>query len=245
MWRARALSVSWLILLTAGAWAGQPWKQKPSKDWDKHDVDQILRNSPWAQVITVPYSPLAFTDDRLETGKSMQIGKVVRDPGKDPMDVGSADSRVWNPEGVFVLRWESSRTIRRALSRQAELQGGQTPVPSEAKLATDPEDYELVMVAESIVRLPERDAAALASNTYIQGKLAAARIHPDRIEFRRDPNSDRVTAVAFHFPRHTPDGVLVIHANEEAIEFFCQVGPRRFRARFIPKQMTGRDGPDL
>jgi hypothetical protein len=245
MWRSRVLFAVLLMLSVAAAWAGQPWKQKKVEDWDKHDVDQILRNSPWAQVITVAYSPFAFTSDRPEVGKSVQVGRVIRDPGKDPMDPPSADSSVWNPEGVFVLCWESSRTIRRALARKAVLQGSKTPAPSEEQMTTEPEDYELVMVAESIVRLPDSDAATLASNTYIQGKLAGEKVHPERIEFRPDPNTGRIAAVVFHFARRTPEGQPVVGAREEAIEFFSQVGPRVFHAKFSPKQMASREGPDL
>jgi hypothetical protein len=245
MWRSRLLFALLLTLSAAWTWAGQPWKQKPFEKWDKHDVDQILRNSPWAQVITVAYSPLAFTSNQPETGVGTQVGRVIRDPGKDPLDVGGADSKVWTPEGVFVLRWESSRTIRRALARKAVLQGSKTPALSEAQLTTEPEDYELVMVAESIVRLPDNDAATLASNTYIQGKLAGEKVHPQRIEFRDDPNTGRTTAVVFHFARQTPEGQPVVRAHEEAVEFFCQVGPRVFHAKFVPKQMASPEGPDL
>ncbi len=234
-----------LILSASGAWAGQPWKQKAVQDWDKHDVNQILRNSPWAQVITVPYSPLGFTSDQKETGTSIQVGKVIRDPGKDPLDVGSSDTRVWNPDGIFVLRWESSRTIRRALARQATLQGNKTASLADSQFTGELDEYELVMVSESIVRLPDTDAATLASNTYLQGKLASDKIHPQRIGFRSDPDSGRTIAVEFHFPRRTPDGHPLFLVNEENVEFFCQVGPRIFHAKFHPKQMNFGEGPDL
>src|SRR5262249_1553193 len=197
MMRTRAWVVVLPTLLMAWAWAGQPWKQKKPENWDKHDVDQILRGSPWAQVITVAASPFAFNGDRQETGKGTQIGSVIRDPGKDPLDVGSADARTWNPEGGFVLRWESSLTIRRALSRKAALQGSKTAASSEEELATEPDDYELVMVAESVVRLPDSDANTLASHTYLQGKLSGDQVHPDRVVFRPDPDSGRVAAVEF------------------------------------------------
>jgi hypothetical protein len=242
MWRTRVV-VTALLIIAVAAWAAEPWKQKPFQNWDKHDVERILRNSPWAQVITVAYSPMAFTSERPETGKSKQVGKVIRDPGKDPLDVPAADTRVWNPEGVFVLRWESSRTIRRALYRQATLQGSKTT--SQAQLESEPEFYELVMVAESIVRLPDDDASGLAGRTYIQGKLAGEKIQPQRVEFRRNPDNDRVVAVVFLFPRRTRTGEPTIGANEETIEFFSQVGPRVFRAKFHPRQMASAEGPDL
>jgi hypothetical protein len=242
MLRTRRL-VTALVIFAVAAWAAQPWKEKPFQNWDKHDVERILRNSPWAQVITVAYHPSAFTSERPETGKSTQVGKVIRDPGKDPLDVPSADTRVWNPEGVFVLRWESSRTIRRALYRQATLQGSKTA--SQAQLESEPEFYELVMVAESVVRLPDDDAAALAASTYIQGKLGGEHVHPRRVEFRRNPDNDRVVAVVFLFPRRTQAGQPTLRANEETIEFYSQVGPRVFHAKFHPRQMTSAEGPDL
>jgi hypothetical protein len=231
-----------LVLLTTG-WAAEPWKQKPFQNWDKHDVERILRNSPWAQVITVAYHPSAFTSERPETGKSTQVGKVIRDPGKDPLDVPAADTRVWNPEGVFVLRWESSRTIRRALYQQATLQGNKPA--SQDQLESEPEFYELVMVAESVVRLPDDDPKGLADRTYIQGKPAGEKIHAQRVEFRLNPDNDRVIAVVFLFPRRTRTGEPTVHANEESIEFFSQVGPRVFHAKFHPRQMASAEGPDL
>jgi hypothetical protein len=245
MLRTRALVVVLPTLLIALAWAGQPWKQKKPENWDKHDVDQILRASPWAQVITVAPSPTVFTSERPEVGRGTQIGSVNRDPGKDPLDIGSADARTWNPEGVFVLRWESSRTIRRALSRKAALQRGKTAASSEEELATEPDDYELVMVAESVVRLPDSEANTLASHTYLQGKLSGEQVHPDRVVFRPDPDSGRVVAVEFHFARRTSSGKPIVWANEETIEFFSQVGPRVFHAKFHPKQMDFGEGPDL
>lgn len=243
MRRTCTLVPIWLLLLAASGWAGEPWKRKPPENWDKHDVDQILRNSPWAQVVTVPYSPFGFTSDQPETGKGTQVGKVIRDPGKDPLDVGSADARTWSPDGVFVLRWESSRTIRLALARKAMLQGDRAQASSGAEI--EPEDYELVMVTESTVRLPDSNAEGVASNTYLKGKLSGLEIHPRRIEFRRNPDTDRVVAVEFYFGRRTSDGRPIAWTNEEVIEFFCQVGPRTFHAKFHPRQMTSRDGPDL
>lgn len=243
MLRTRALLVVSLILSVALAWAGQPWKQKKPEDWDKHDVNQILRSSPWAQVVTVPASPTAFTSDRPEVGRGTQVGTVIRDPGKDPLDIGSADSRTWNADGVFVLRWESSLTVRRALSRQAVLQG-KAVASSKEDLSTGPDEYELVMVTESVVRLPDSDPRGLAANTYLQGK-GGEKVNPERIEFRYDPNSDRVVAVEFHFARYMRDGKPIRWANEETIEFFCQVGPRIFHAKFHPKQMNAGEGPDL
>lgn len=242
MLRTRRLLAA-LVIFAVAAWAAEPWKQKPFQDWDKHDVERILRNSPWAQVITVAYHPSVFTSERPETGKSKEVGKVIRDPGKDPLDVPAADTRVWNPEGVFVLRWESSRTIRRALYRQAALQGNKPA--SQAQLESESEFYELVMVAESVVRLPDDDPAGLAGRTYIQGKLAGEKIQPQRVEFRRNPDNDRVVAVVFLFPRRTRTGEPTVHANEESIEFYSQVGPRVFRAKFHPRQMTSAEGPDL
>jgi len=226
-----------LVFAAALAWAGQPWKDKRAEQWDKHDVDQILRKSPWAQVITVPYSPTAD----VESGKGASI-HTSPDRVDGDMNPRTAYERTWRPDGIFVLRWESSRTIRRALYRQAVLKGTQKPRSAED---SPQDDYELVMVPDSTVPFPEAEPAQLAAITYIQARPSGRKINASRVEFQQDFDTGRVTAVEFYFPRLTTDDKPVLSASDETIEFFSQVGPRVFQTRFHPKEMQTAEGPDL
>lgn len=202
-------------------------------------MKRILRDSPWAKVVVVPYSPLVFSGEQIEHGPTLQIGKVPYDPGRDPMAVPDAQTKIWQPDGVFILRWQSARTIRRALYRLEVLKG--------QKARSEPEagDYQLLLVNDTPFPLRGVDTANLERNTSLTLKTAGRRLAPTRVEYFRDPSDSRILGFVFHFARTLASGEPVIRADEDGIDFLCQIGPRIFQAKFDPHKMVSREGRDL
>jgi len=99
------LAVGLCVTLAAAVWAEQAWKNKPPEKWTEKEAKKILNDSPWAKVVIMPYHPYTAQGAEPET----RVGIGGRLPTTDPMDPTGQPS-----DWALIVRWSSSRTIRRA-----------------------------------------------------------------------------------------------------------------------------------
>jgi hypothetical protein len=135
-----------LIVFLVGVsllYAGEPWKSKTPDKWNKNDVEQILKNSPWGKTRATGEVTVREEDKTSSGGQRGSTSPQGLDVSKAPTD--------W----VYVLWW-SAKTPRRAMIRQIEL-GGLSVAPEQAKKFSESVMENHVI---SLVEIPERMRAA-------------------------------------------------------------------------------------
>lgn len=244
-----------MLLAAATVTAGDVWKDKPYQQWDEKDLRKILSDSPWAKTVAVEKTwagskggpgganmPDASrpTSNRGPAG-SQQTGEPQPEvPGGS--GAGAALAQV-----PFRIVWQSSRTIRYALARNAELRGiAQSEI--QKFLATQPMAYELVVSSPDMSQFGTGDESVieqLKTKTYLAPKKSKEKIAPSRIEVRRVSDGSTITSIAFFFEKKSGSGEPVFTPDEKHIDFFCQVGKLTLKTSFDPPKMNDKEGADF
>lgn len=228
-----AIGIVGIALVAFCACASDSWKTTPYEKWSAKDVEKILNDSPWAKSITIPYS-LLLNGDRPETDERLKIGGASNPNGV-------ADSQIYKPDGIFILRWNSAITVRRALYRDAVAHGIPADYANDRYLKNDPEFMELVMVPVGQTLLPPTEEPTLLRETTLQFQPSGKVVHPTNAQARGQVNSLGQEGYIFDFPKLAADGKSIIPKETTQIEFFTQVGVRRFGAKFKPADMMIHD----
>lgn len=119
--------IATLLLGGITAWAGDPWKQKASKDWDDDDLRRIPYNSPWAKEVQIVEQ---------DASRVAVVGVLSGHVG-GPMNTGVVATAALN----FTVRWASAQTTRRALVYAATRSGRMNAEDAEKSLEAPLEDY--------------------------------------------------------------------------------------------------------
>jgi hypothetical protein len=228
--------------LAISLFASDAWKTKPYEKWTAQEVQKILTDSPWAKPILLPNYPYLNGDSR-ETDKEIRIGKAY-DPVADPLAEPSAHTRTFKPEGTFILRWNSSRTLRRALYRDAVLHG-LPPDFAQHYLIDSPDHLQLVLIAVGQTLLPPVEESSLSKETYIQLQPTGEKVYSNHVRIRDMVDAGGDEAYVFDFPITTGPNSPSLLKGVTLVEFFTQVGVRKFNAKFHPEEMVNREGADL
>jgi hypothetical protein len=237
MFRRKAVFVAGAFaLLAVCVWATDPWKNADYEKWTSKDVEKILNSSPWAKTIQVPYYPYSNGDSR-ETDERIRIGSA-----SNPNGVG--DSQLNAPEGTFILRWNSALTVRHALYREAVLHGMATDYATGRFLINDEENIQLALVPTGQTMLPPTESPSLIRETYLQLQPSGRKILAVNAESRSEVDAQGHRGYIFYFAQRMGDGTLNIPKDATEIDFFTQVGVRRFEAKFRPAEMVGAEGVD-
>lgn len=234
----------WLVALLGAALlgAGEPWKDKPYGEWTAIDLTIVLSYSPWVREVV---QTRLITETRQDVqvqqtqGRDLQTGeRVYRDV---PVVVATPVEReIRNP--LFIVRWESSLTLRQARVRQWELEGG--PNPEQVRQTLElPLDYYVISI--SAVRLGSQLTALLKNaapaSAYLEPGRGKRRIPAIAAQFVRMGSSE---ALEFSFPR-VVEGRPVIGPGEKKVKFSYKVKSSTFTTEFDLREMV-RDGkPDL
>jgi len=242
-----------ILVLAAGVYAGDPWKDKTYKEWDEKDARRILNDSPWARVVGVVAtwrsqrgqqdSPAGATGQpvgREEEGGAGGAGVIPGGTRSGAAESGGPEF----PQVEFVVRWSSARTSRQAVARMAVLRG--TPEPEVEKFLAQPvSEHEIVVVGTDMTPFTKTDEIALKEKTYIKPKKTKQKLAPVRIETRRSEDGKRINAVVFHFVMKSESGEPVISSDEKGVEFECRAGNFSIKTTFEPRKMTSKAGADL
>jgi hypothetical protein len=231
-----------MFALLAGSDArAQVWKSKPPEKWTEKDVAKILNDSPWAKTVLVPYSPY-LSGDKPEVVSRTQIGGVPYDCVNDPRPTACTDT--FKPNSIFVLRWNSARIVQLALQRDATQRGNSSPTYTE-RSARQEDEIELVLIPQGQTMLPPAEIATLVRTTYLECQPSRERILPLRANSRKVVDSSGRESYVFVFPASRTDASPTIPPGTTVIEFFSQVGPRVFAAKFKLRDMQSPSGPDF
>lgn len=236
-------SVFGAVLFVLPLIAQEPWRDKPWRNWTIEDVRKILTHSPWVQSTYIPYQPQRSGEDLEITPPPILDVRVGSFPGEV---LNPAESHpVLRPDQTFFIRWESAKTIRRALFRECELRN---PCPNSMKaeeLDAISTEYLITIVSDPLNQLPPAYESRLKENSALRFHRSGSQERPVRVVVRYRERASNPDAYEFYFSRTLATGKDVIVSQEDQIDFLAQVGPRIFRARFNPPKMRTPQGPDF
>jgi hypothetical protein len=245
-----------LWVLVALAWAGDAWKDKSYQQWDKADVQKILNDSPWVKVAHIgeaeailgnqgdaasansgatPSAPITPTSRGAGGG-----GQPGPTPGESGGETGSNP-----PEISFTVRWLSSRTIREAFVRNAELSGQLKEADAAKDLSASPEMYQVMVFGPEMGGFAAATDSTLKEKVLLSCKKAKEKIAPASVNIQRTPDGKKVQAIVFSFPKQTAAGQPTIAATEKTVEFSCALLDVKFRVSFDLPKMQDSKGRDL
>ena len=238
----RSLGIAIVVLLALDLWAGDPWKEKPYKNWTEKDVGKILNESPWAKRVDVEATEIALTG---RDGSKELPGSEAGGEGD-----GGAESR-GSEEGsdekkgsvAFMIRWVSARTMREAWVRGEVLQKRVAELDMERALPPAPSDYELLVVGSGTTLFAGEDGATLKASSYLLTKKSKEKINAIRVDVARAPNGRKIRGVIFHFPKNTNRSISM--AEEKELKFVCRVRSTEIQVSFDLREMVDQEGMDL
>lgn len=252
-----------VIALTAVAVAragGPPWKTKPFEQWTQKELSEILHNSPWAKVESVPadWKPSRFGAANAQEGSAPMAGAAPSmggapagaagtygggargSAGGDQEQIGSLQGRV-----MYYIRWNSSRTVREALVRDAILSGKMKESDAEKYLSAPITDYEVLVVGPDMTPFQNSTPDELKAKSFLRGEQSKVEVNPTNVNMVRSPEGSRLTAVVFTFSRKAADGKDVAAAQEKGLRFECKLKDLDLRSTFDPRKMADQKGPDF
>lgn len=228
------------LCLAACVFAAEPWKSKDYEKWTSRDVERILSSSPWAHLIGAPRTPYT-NGDIPDAGASARVSSGKPASGTDPLHAGDSSE-----ENGFILRWNSSITIRRALYRQAVLKGTDPEAAKESYLGeADTDDYELVLISAAETILPWDDTRTLKQEAYLEFDPSKARVSPAAAKVQEMVDAHGHRGFAFWFPKRLEGGAPAIPEGTTNVVFHMHIGPTNLFTAFKPAEMIGADGPDV
>lgn len=147
------------------------------------------------------------------------------------------------PQNILV-RWISSRTIREASARSAELEGKPSEQLTKA-VATPPAKYQIIMFAPDLRAFQIAGVDALKQTVYLETKKNHEKILPDKITLGTAAGGQRVIYILAEFPRSTEKGEPNLTSDEKSVDFVAEAGKVKLKFHFELSKMTDKEGADL
>jgi hypothetical protein len=144
---------------------------------------------------------------------------------------------------IFEVRWASSRIMREAFARAAEINNTLKPADAETILAKPVENYELVVVGPDMTPFVGLDEAALKNAATLTLKKSKRKLTPTSVSIQK--NGDQVKDVLFDFQKKTDTGEPTIATDEKNATFECKVNKLSLKASFEVPKMADTKGSDL
>lgn len=220
------------------------WRAKPYTSWTAKEVHKVLWSSPWARMARTPYYPPGEYGGPPEQAKTFPPGNPRDpDPQMDPLAPPPPIKETYHPEGAYVVRWASAKTVQDAMIRDAELRGSERS-SSEERLPSPPDgDYKIVVQTANPSPIPWLNRDNVKESAYLRAVGTGVEVSAERVDIVREDAPAR-SRVIFYFPRATPSGKPLIAAADDVVEFFAKFGPAALRTKFDLREMTGPQGPD-
>ncbi len=232
-------------LLAVTVWAGDPWKEKPYKDWDEKDIRKILNDSPWVKTIQIGGGARPSLEPP-EGGASV-AGGGGEGGGEDEADEkgGGGKDEDEKGEAILVLRWTSSRTFREAWVRGQVLTGRIPPADMEKRLPPETDDYQLALMGADLSLFQKSDESTLKDKSYLSGKKSKQKTAPSRVEIVRSTDGKKINGIVYHFPKQIGAGQALIAGDEKELKFVTRAGDTEIKASFDPQKMVDQKGRDF
>jgi len=238
--------------LATAALAADPWKQKKPSEWKQEDVHKILNDSPWTRRYDVILTQNQIAEglgpgggsDTGNTDLNGGSGGIISGGGGGRRGRGSNSSDAETRQQrqiAYVAQWYSSRTVRAAHLRSAELQG--SPVPEDNALHKVPENYQVLLQGANAAAFDRIGEEVLKKTSYLELKKNHQRIAPSRVVILR--GRGRVVGVAFEFPKKSASGEPTIGSDEKDIDFVAGGDNLNLKFHFDLDKMVDQQGADL
>lgn len=229
-----------LVLATAvQAGKNEVWRTKPFEQWTKSDVEQILYDSPWVKREIV-------SADWISTSGIQQAPSMSGDSVYSP----TANQGVFRqPDGtpagraVFVVQWNSSRTLQEALVRQRILEGS-VKESEAAQYLKERTGIQIVVEGPDMTPFSAVSQEQLLSKAVLRGKQSKVQITATNVGLQRD-DAGYLAAVMFTFPRSNPNGKDIFSPTETAVDFTVKIKNLDLGASFDLRKMADMKGPDF
>jgi len=226
--------------LAALAWAkDEPWKSKPYDQWDRKDLERIFTDSPWSRVVAVKrtWTPITAKDlpEKPLSGGTRQLPTELE---------RSSEISVGGELNVNVY-WASSRVMRAASARKANLIDGKKDVDAAKYVAEPQEEYQIVVQSQDMAPFFRHDEKYFQTVATLQLKKSKMKLAPSHVRYERDATTTFVSTAVFYFPKKTSSGAATISADEKNAEFSCKLEGTTLQANFDLQKMADSSGPDL
>lgn len=239
-------AVAALVVMVVGAlaWAGgDPWKTKPFDRWTQNDVNQILHDSPWTRTEFVPEewngtSGMMQAPSISGGGAPTPINPAGQGPGLQPMGTPPG-------QATFYVRWNSSRTVREALVRDAILRGKMKDSDAPQYLSAPISDYQIAVLGPDMTPFGGVSDSEFKSKSYLRGKQSKIQVNPTNVEMLQTSDGSQLMSVVFTFPRKTADGKDIAGPQEKGLEFMCHIKNFDLSTTFDLRKMADQKGPDF
>ena len=264
-----------LLVVGAAWAGGEPWKTKPYDQWTQDDIKQVLNDSPWAKLERVPMewkvnqrqgtgaNPMERAPGSAGMAQTLPQGPgsagaqaAGGGPGSNYPNGGAGGgpapdyglpSMLGTPEGqtLFIVRWTSALTVRKALIRSHILSGDIKASDAPQYLAQKATDYEVTVIGPDMTPFATITPDDLKTKTYLQAKQSKVKVSPTKMEIQRGADGQQVLAVSFHFPEKTADGKDLISPQDKNVEFVLKTKELDLHSGFDLRKMVDDKGPDL
>lgn len=264
------ISVAFVTIAACLAWAGgDAWKNKPYRQWDQKDIQQVLNDSPWAKVQSVPVAwRRDATPAGLEAGGEPGEsgggeggqsgggggGGARGSMGASPRPAGGSGSPEGGegmsdgggmPPASFIVRWNSAQTVREAIVRSALLDNKISEADAAKFVAEAQPQIEIAVLGRDMTPFNKTTEDDLKANAYLEVKPSKLKINPSQVMIKKSQDNQKVIAVFFAFPRQTAGSQSLITPKDKNVEFGCKMKVLDLKASFDLHKMVTEKGPDL
>lgn len=234
---------------------------------------QVLNDSPWSRMERVPAEWREIGDAAGQGKSGMErapgsLGEAQSEPitgpalpsgsGADGQTMGGGnagggmpdygdESMAGTPEGqtLYIVRWNSSQTVREALVRGAILSGHLKESDAAQYLAQPAKDYQVIVLGPDMSPFGSVSEDQLKAKTYLQAKQSKQKVNASSVLINRTSDGRQVIAVLFSFPKQTANGAPLISARDKGVQFACKLKMLELGVGFDLRKMEGAKGPDL
>jgi hypothetical protein len=235
-----SLTIAMMIAVALSLFAEDFWREKLYTQWSEKEVDQILKDSPWAAEISI--SPEAIFSAMRGAGGGGRAGDDGRGAGRGGFPPGRGGAGGGFPGGGFpgggdrgggpslptmTLLWRSAMPIKQALLRKEMLAGATSTSNAPDSLDRTETEYMVVLAGIPMRLAPAPADQALEQfvlNVDKQKPLYATRIYLQEHE--------RTVDLFMIFPRTRP-----IAAQDKEVEVVAKYGFLETKKKFKVKDM--------
>jgi hypothetical protein len=228
-------------LLAIDLWAGDPWRQKSYKLWNESDVRKILNESPWAKHVEVEGGQTKHTGMESPEGGGGSEGAA----GEESNEAGGRGEDNERGRITFVIRWASSRTMRRAWVRGEVLQKRVSEIDTDKFLPPPSDDAQLLIVGRDMSLFEKFDEVTLLAKSVLLRTKSNERISPIAVHIVRLPDRKGIKGILFHFPKKPLVNSSTPSIDDRDLKFISQAGATEIKTTFDLQKMVDNEGIDL
>lgn len=244
MRQSRTLRIVWLISILGMTslwtlWAKDYW-DKPFTQWNQPEAIAMLSDSPWARTQNVVASALKAGR---EGGRAADLPRPIG-PGATSGSGISSTGVSWsdNDSVPVQIRWYSSKKIRQALGRLAQLKGGVPEEELNKFLAEPMENYLICMEGPLMETFNQATLESLRDSTFLLSKKNVTK--KVQLKSYSAPKDRRDGIALFSFPRLI-DGKPAFDPSDEEIQFVARVNKLAVKVGFKLSKMMVEGSLDL